>query len=285
MGKETQSMVVTVEAAQRRRRPKRPAAGTDGKGHGPGSQYHQKTILRALDVLECFSGERPQLSLKEISQSIGLPGSSLFRILLTLESRGYLRQNQDGSYELPPKLLLGKLQERADRMRLRLRPYLEVLARRFNETASSAYFYGPHILVLDTLESFHEIRMLNKAGRVLPPHCSSLGKAIAAFQDPATIDHVVECYGLYPRTANTIVDRRLLLQEFARIREQGYAVDREETVVGGLCIAAPIALESSQVVAALSVSMPLVRVTPGREEEVVQAVREAAQRAARNLPA
>jgi len=248
-----------------------------------GEQYHLKAITRTLDVLECFSDERPNLSLKEIGELVDLPESSLFRILLTLESRGYLKQNSDGSYCLPPKLLFGKLYERAERARILVRPFLQQLASRFDETASLAYLYGDRIQALDTVETFHEIRMTNKPGRVLPPHCSSLGKAITAFQEPALINRILETYGLYRRTERTVVDRQALLAEFEEVRKRGYAVDREETVVGGVCIGAAITANGHPVSLAISVSTPLVRMSPAREEEITAAVLETARLAALKL--
>jgi hypothetical protein len=83
-----------VTIAQSRRRPK-PARKSQ-----PGEQYHLKAICRALDVLECFSDERAELNLKDIAALIKHPESSLFRILMTLENRGYLIQNGDGPRQL-----------------------------------------------------------------------------------------------------------------------------------------------------------------------------------------
>jgi len=264
---------------QRRRRPKHAPAGP-GHARGSGEQYHQKAIARALDVLECFTDESPDLNLKDIARLVELPESSLFRILLTLENRGYLTQNSDGSYSLPPKLLLGRLQERAERLRQLVRPFLQKLASRSDETASTAYLFRDHILALDTVDTFHEIRMTNKPGRVLPPHCSSLGKAITAFQEPPLIDRLLENYGLYRRTEKTIVDRQALLSELQEIRRRGFAVDREETVTGGVCIGAPITVDGMHVSAALSVSTPLVRMTAAREQEITEAVVQTARAAA-----
>jgi DNA-binding IclR family transcriptional regulator len=266
--------------AQRRRRPKR-AASTPAPAAG--AQYHQRAISRALDVLECFDDEHPERTLKEICQDIGLPESSLFRILLTLESRGYLVQSSDGAYTLAPKILLGKLHERAERIRAGLRPHLQKLAGRFDETASCAYLFGDRLQALDSVETFHAIRMTNKPGRVLPPHASSLGKVITAFQRPEVIDRMLEVYGLVPRTAHTICDRQALLAEFDRIRSQGYALDREESVNGGICIGAAITLDGSSVIAALSVSTPVVRMTPERELEITRAVLDTARVAAHDL--
>ncbi|MGH9351613.1 MAG: IclR family transcriptional regulator [Terriglobia bacterium] len=274
---------------QRRRRPKAGIAGLKGEA-GLAEQYYSKTIGRALDALECFSDEKPFLSLKEIGRLVHLPEPSLFRILLTLESRGYLKRDADGSYRLSRKLLFGKLLERAERLMRLVRPELQKLASRFNETASLAYLFEDRIQALDTVETFHEVRVSNKPGRVIPPHCSALGKAITAFQDQALTDRILEVYGLTPRTANTIVDRQALLAEFERIRDLGYSMDREESVAGGICIGAPIRVLDDRVIAALSVSTPKVRMTPEREQEVIHAVMESARkieetlRARKNLP-
>jgi len=270
-----------VTPTQRRRRPKHSVSTQHARESG--EQYHLKAITRALDVLECFSDERSNLGLKEISELMDLPESSLFRILLTLENRGYLTQNADGSYCLPPKLLFGKLHDRAERARIIVRPFLQQLASRFDETASLAYLFGDRIQALDTVETFHEIRMTNKPGRVLPPHCSSLGKVITAFQDAQQIDRILETYGLYRRTENTVVDRQALLAEFEATRKRGYAVDREETVMGGVCIGAAITVDKSPVTLALSLSTPLVRMTPAREQEIIGAVLESARLAALEL--
>src|SRR5262245_6142200 len=105
----------------RRRRPK--LIGSKGSGQAePTEQYHSRAISRALDVLECFTDQTP-LSLTEISGLIKLPESSLFRILVTLESRGYLKQNADGAYAPAPKVLFGKLHEHAMKVRAKVRPF------------------------------------------------------------------------------------------------------------------------------------------------------------------
>jgi DNA-binding IclR family transcriptional regulator len=247
-------------------------------------QYHLRAIQRALDVLEAFTDTRPELTLKDLSGLLGLSAeSSLFRTLLTLADRGYLVQEPDGAYCLPPKLLYGRIYERAEQLRHSLRPYLQELARRFDETASLAYLFGDRIQVLDSVETFQEIRLSNKPGRVLPPHCSSLGKAITAFQPPELIDRILEVYGLHRRTERTIVDRQVLLAEFEQIRRRGWAADREESVVGGMCLGAPVTLEGRHVTTAISVSVPMVRMTPEREEAIARAVLQTAREAARVL--
>lgn len=242
-------------------------------------QYYLRSIGRALDVLDCFDG-KAGLSLKEVSKSTGLPESTLFRVLLTLEKHGYLQQAIDGTYQLAPKLRFGWLVEQGNALRDQVHPELERLAQRFNETASMAYLFDDRIHVLDSIETFHEIRMSNRIGRVLPPHCSALGKAITAFQDRALAEQIVEIYGLTRRTEYTITDRARVFDEFAEICRTGVAYDREESVMGGICISAAIRPAGQPVVAALSLSTPIVRMTPEREEQTRKAVLEAATRVA-----
>jgi DNA-binding IclR family transcriptional regulator len=241
-------------------------------------QYYLRSIGRALEVLDCFDGKAP-LALKEIGIATGLPDSTLFRVLLTLEKHGYLKQAADGTYQLAPKLRFGWLIEQANTLRDKVRPELERLAQRFNETASMAYLYEDRIHVLDSIETFHEIRISNRIGRVLPPHCSALGKAITAFQDRSMAEQIVEIYGLSRRTDFTIIDRAHLFDEFAQIRSTGIACDRQESILGGICYSAALRPAEGPVVAAISLSTPVVRVTPEREEETRKAVLEGAIRA------
>lgn len=271
-GKSDSTLV--AEKSTRRRIPKWALHTNDGASN---EQYYLRSIGRALEVLNCFDGKAP-LALKEISKSTSLPESTLFRVLLTLEKHGYLRQAMDGTYQLAPKLRFGWLVDQAYALRDKVRPELERLAQRFNETASMAYLYDDRIHVLDSIETFHEIRMSNRVGRVLPPHCSALGKAITAFQDRSLAEQIVEIYGLSRRTEHTITDRSRLFEEFSEIRRSGIAADREESVMGGICLSAAIRPAGKPVVAAISLSTPIVRMTPEREEQTRKAVLEAALR-------
>jgi DNA-binding IclR family transcriptional regulator len=258
----------------RRRIPKWALHSNDAASN---EQYYLRSIGRALDVLDCFDGKSP-LALKEIGISTGLPEASLFRVLLTLEKHGYLQQAVDGTYQLAPKLRFGWIVEQGNLLRTKIRPELERLAQRFNETASMAYLYDNRIQVLDSIETFHEIRMSNRIGRVLPPHCSALGKAITAYQDRALAEQIVEVYGLARRTDHSITDRSRLFDEFAEIRKSGIACDREESILGGVCYGAAIRAAGKPVLAAISLSTPIVRMTPERDAQTRKAVLEAAER-------
>ncbi len=262
----------------RRRIPK--WAIESGKDPLANEQYYLRSLGRSLDLLNCFDGRTP-LALKEISRRTKLPESTVFRVLLTLERHGYLEQHVDGTYQLAPKLIFGWLVDGANRLRELARPEIERLAYRFNETVSLAYLYGDRIHVIDSVETFHEIRIMNRVGRVLPPHCSAMGKAITAFQERRDADQILEIYGISRRTEKTMVDRNAIFGEFEEIRRTGVSYDREESILGGCCIGAAIRPKDQRVMAALSVSTPLIRMTPRREEEIKEAALESASLIAR----
>jgi IclR family acetate operon transcriptional repressor len=247
-----------------------PEAGDD--------RYYSRTIERAFDALEAFRSSAATLSLKELSAVTKQPESSLYRVLTTLQKRGYLHQNHDGTYQLTRKVLYGRTFDQTEDLRVIARPFLEELGQQFDETASLAYLFSDYIQVLDTVETFHPIRVTNRPGRIIPPHCSSMGKVILAYQDNNVADRLLETYGLVRRTEHTITDRQALRRELAQVRNEGFACDREESMLGGICFGAPIFSSPSQVVAALSVSTPKQRMDSQREKAIQKAVILSAQK-------
>jgi len=271
--------VGVADRAVRRRIPKWALKEDVGSEDG---QYYLRTIGRALEVLDCFGGNQP-LSLKDISARTKLPETSLFRVLLTLEKHKYLQQHRDGTYQLAPKLIFGWLVQAAENLRRVARPEIERLAHSFDETVSVSYLYDDRIHVIDCLETFHEIRMTNKIGRVLPPHCSAMGKVITSFQSRELAERILEVYGLTPRTEHTITDRQKLFAQFENSRRTGIGEDREESIRGGICFAAALQREGNPVVAAISISTPTTRMTPEREKQIQAALLESARRIAAAL--
>lgn len=268
MFKPLHEVIMKPTPTVRRRRPKTNVDHGDGK-EAASDQYISKAVSRAIDVLDCFEDGNTVLSLKEISNRTEMPESSLFRVLVTLDSRGYLQQNADGSYRLAPKVLHGKLRERAEKACGLIHPRLQALSRQFDETASLAFLFEDHIAVLDSIESFHDIRAINKIGRVLPPYASSMGKAITAFQDRPVADRILEVYGLIKRTNRTVTDRDTIYAEFDRIRQLGYSCDRGEAMEGGVCMGAPIVSPSGRVEASVSLSVPMIRMDDKREQTII----------------
>lgn len=236
------------------------------------AEYFSKAIERALTVIECFPVSESTLSLSEIALMSGFPESSLFRVLATLERRGYLLRNTDGSYRLASRVTHGLLHLRAEETRAQMHPVLDQLNRRFNETTSAAFLFGDRIQVIDVIEAVQDVRATNVLGKTLPPHCSSMAKAITAFQPRDRVDRILQCYGLTRLTDHTIVDRLAILDEHEQIRSRGWAREHEESATGIGCYGVPLFDERKQAIAGMSMICPLIRMTPQRETEIVNAL-------------
>lgn len=242
------------------------------------SEYESRALAKGLQLLRHLTETGQPCSLTELSAVAGLGKASTLRLLHTLEATRYLLRDSEESYLVdgawPSMEGLVTVRE----LRSAAAPAARELNAEFSETVTLAFLYNDHIRVVDVYDSPHNIRMSNYNGRILPPYASSLGKAIASFQTPEHVRNLLDVYGLYSFTPNTISEPAAIHEEFALVRERGYSVDDEESVLGGVCHGAPIADEEQRVVAAISISVPKLRLTDDRRETVRGAVMAAAKK-------
>jgi IclR family acetate operon transcriptional repressor len=218
-------------------------------------------LALGLRILNHLRTERRAFSLGELAAYTGLGKPSLLRLLRTLEGMGYVARDANQNYRLEVETSVTGGRESLRLLHKVAGRFLQELQSRCGETVSLAYLFEDHIRVVEVLESQQHIRMSNYVGRILQPYASSLAKSITAFQDEALIQTLLDVYGIYRSTKNTLVDQLAIQNEFAAVRARGYAEDKEETVEGGYCIGAPIHNPERKVIAAISVSSPKFRVT------------------------
>lgn len=208
-------------------------------GNPESERYYSRAIGNALRILEIFQRVGEPLALSEVARHAKLPKSSVFRILRTFEIEGYLQRIDGDRFELSGAAVLASNQL-SSRITEAARHYMRLLSQEFGETISLAYLFENHIEVTAVVDSPHRIQMGNAVGAILPPHASSLGKCIAAFQTEDRAEKLVRAFGLVRFTPNTTVDEASLSKEFELARARGYAMDSEEIALGGNCVGAPI---------------------------------------------
>ena len=142
---------------------------------------------------------------------------------------------------------------------------------------------GHDVLYLDVLESPHDFRLVSKIGMRRPMHCTGLGKAILAWQPAGFRDELLVNTKLQKLTAHSITRSAEMVSELGRIQRLGYAVDNEEAELGARCVAAPVFDSSSSIVAGISVSGPVIRMSRSRTTEIAKAVKRAALKISRHL--
>lgn len=239
------------------RTPRTAAAEPDkDRKSGAKDQYFSRAVAKALETLEVLQAGNGPMALHEVAERIQLSKTSTFRLLRTLESSGCLTAGEWGRYSLAPGIHSVVSTQTVARLLRAAVPRLRHLSRQLRETTSLAALFDNRIEVIAVTESPQPLRMSNIVGHILPPHASSLGKAITAHQTDERREKLLRSYGTYRFTEHTITDRTELDREFARIREQSFATDLEESVSDGHCFAVPIFGAAGEVGAAVSLSLP-----------------------------
>jgi IclR family acetate operon transcriptional repressor len=241
-------------------------------------RYFSQAVGRALDALELLKRTDRPLPLQELTARLGGAKASVFRLVRTLQAAGYVCRNDLGMYLLSPDVRALVPTQFVRPLIRAAEPCLKNLVREFRETASLAALFDNHIEVVAVVESPQMIRMGNTVGRIIPPHASSLGKSITAFQTEERRERLLRSYGIYQYTPHTITDELKLRAEFDRIRAQGYATEREESHLQGCCFGVPVLAEDGTAIAGISISMPVMRLN-GTEQEarLLAALRKAAE--------
>lgn len=221
--------------------------------------YFSRAVGKAFELLELMGRSENSLSLNELALHLQLTKSSTFRLLHTLESLHHVVRDEQGHYRGVGAKSQALQAHSVQQLSAAAIEPMRMLNMEFRETVSLATLMGSHLEVVEVMNSPHLMRMSNIVGRILPPHASSMGKAITAFQSAETRARLIESYGMTSFTPNTITDQRQLEECFEQIRNSGISYDDEENTLGGFCFGSPIILPGNRVTAAISLSMPKAR--------------------------
>ena len=243
------------------------------------SNYIIRSVSHALDVIEQFFGDADELGVTELSKRLKLHKNNIFRLLATLESRGYIEQNKaTENYRLGLRSLhLG--QAYVSRMGLlrQARPVMEALVKQVRESAYVAVARPGGMVPLEVVEADQPVRVVSTIGETLPLHATAAGKTQLAF---ATEEEQKARLPESPKrfTAKTVTERATLLQQLKSAVENGYAIDTGEHVEDVRSIAVPIKDYTGHVVGILAISGPAYRLTAERmQKELAPVVVKAGQ--------
>lgn len=204
---------------------------------------------RVLATLTQLARHPRGVDLHDLTSELGLPKSTVHRALATLVRAGFAERVGRGRYRLGLQLvrLAFEFHEERDDARL-VEPALEALAQRFGETAHYAVLDGAEVVYLaKVVPRGQSVRMTSTVGGRNPAHCTGVGKALLAraLPDADVVERFVAEHGpLAARTPQTLVSASELAAELERTRVRGYALDREESEAGVVCLAMPVFLDS-----------------------------------------
>lgn len=238
------------------------------------SRYIVPNLDRALSVFELLAGFPRGLTVSEMSEHLGIPKNSAFRISITLESRGYLVRDVEKRYRLTRKFVMlaggscsdENLFERSLDVMRRLRDATR-------ETALIGVIVGREGVVLDQVPGLHPFRFAVDPGTRFFLHTAAPGKAILAFLPGDERTAILDGLEMPRFTAETFTDRDAFEAHLEEVAERGYAFDLGEELEGQYCVGAPIFDAGGWPIASLWITAPSVRLSDGDLDRTGSVVR------------
>lgn len=244
------------------------------------SPYMIESLHRGLQVLSLFTRETDSLTLTQIKETLDLNKTTVFRIVSTLESTGYLKRDpQTKRYRPGLKVLqLGFAAISSLEFRQIARPYLERLSIEVGQTASLSVLDGMEVVYVDRVRRHQVLGVILGLGSRIPAYCASLGKVALAYLPADELRRRLEETELVALTPHTMTTREALEEDLALVRQRGYSINDEEWILGLRSTAAPIFNDQDEVIAAINVSVSAAEVTRDRlENEIAPVVQATAQ--------
>ncbi len=236
------------------------------------------SVRNAARLLRAFTPTDRDLGVSELAARVGLPKSSVHRLLTALAAEGLVdRSGSNGRYRLGLRLHeLGEIVSSHLDLHEVVRPYLDDLRNRTSETVHISILDAGEVVYVERRESPHTLRIFRRVGHRNHAHCTGSGKVLLAWLPAEDRRRIYATHGLPSHTPQTITVVEKLEEELARVRERGYAKNVNESEIGASSVAAPIRDASGSVVAAISIAAPSARFSQEATRRFVSEVMNAA---------
>lgn len=230
-----------------------------------------QSIDRSVAIIECFSKNRRELKLSEIANMVDLNKSTVHGILNTLKYHGFISQDEHTQkYRLGTRFIeYGDIVVDSMDVRNIAYPLINYICEKTEETVHMAMLDDNEIVYIEKKECDKSIKTSTKIGIRFPAYITADGKVILSYLNEDLLD---KCLPLNMNES----DKHGIREKLKIIREQGFAIDYEESIQGIACVAAPIFDYKGYVRFSLSVTAPTVRMTEKKIEEYMIIIKEVA---------
>jgi len=248
--------------------------------------YVIQSVTNALNLLEQFKGDRDELGVTELSKRLNLHKNKIFRLLATLEAKGYIEQNKaTENYRLGVKSLeLGQSFIKQLGLVRQAKPFLQQIVNQCNETAYIGTIRQSSVVYLDVEEANQTVKVADQVGWRLPIHCTAMGKAQIAYVSEEELEKLGVLENMGKFTENTIIDRAEFIRHLKEVAKRGYAIDNEEYNADVKCVGVPVRDYTGRVVGGISVCGPSFRMPDEfLKKKIIPVVKAAGEKASKRL--
>jgi DNA-binding IclR family transcriptional regulator len=250
------------------------------------SQGGVQSVARALDLLEAFPKYGPESGLSRIAALLHLNKATAYRLLSTLEERGYVERSPESrKYRLGVRAFeLGSYFINQLEIRRIALEYMQEMVRETREAAFLCIRENDEALCIERVEGEHEVNIFAlRVGGRQPLHWGAAPRALLAGMTDVEVQAYASRTGLPGVTSNTITDLTQLLEDVRLTRQRGYVVSMNDATLGIAAVGAPIHDYSGRVVASLSLSGLSIRYGPEQISNLAAVILSTAGRLSRQL--
>ncbi len=243
-----------------------------------------RSVERALDILLCFTLEKPTLSLTQIAEHVGMHKSTIHRLLTTLEAKRFVtRDKATGMYQLGFRFIeLAAIMLNDIDINRWAQPYLHHLSVLSGETVDLAVLDGDHVVYLQVVESPQRVKIAAAVGQRLPLYCTATGKAFLAYLPEYQVREML-ANGLTKYTENTVTSLTDLDQDLRKTRERGFSISKEEYEKDINAVAAPVLDANGCPLAVIAIVGPSYRLSDDSMRKLGQSILETTAAIAREV--
>ncbi|GGB31897.1 helix-turn-helix domain-containing protein [Virgibacillus dakarensis] len=244
-----------------------------------------QSVDRAIYILEKLKENPNGLGITELSVTLGVSKSTVHRLLMSLFKAGFVKQDPlTDKYQLGLKCLeLGDVVSENLDVRKNASPLLNELSFKTGETVHLVVMELNEMVYIDKVESPETIRMYSRVGKRAPMHCTGVGKVFLAHLPIDEVEKIITEKSMRKFTENTLITKEDLYAQLDIIRNRGYAIDDQEHELGVKCAAAPIMDSRGTIIAAISVSTPIMRLDSNKFNYIISEVLAYSQKISESL--
>lgn len=260
-------------------RARRSAAAKPAKSSSKPREQKLGATARSFAILEHVASSHAPVDVLDIIASLKLPKATAYRLVDWFVIHGYLSR-EPGRRRLivGPRLTNLAFGALSSSMRNDA-PHvvLQRLVRTLNETCNIGTLLNGEVVYLDRVEAEDwPLRLHYNAGARVPLHCSAIGKLYLALAPSPRRRRLLQSLDLRRFTERTITDTAKLDAEMRQIRKDQVAFDREEYLMGVICIAVPVLGRNGEMLAALAIQAPQARMNEQTARKHLPLLRQAA---------
>ena len=244
----------------------------------------QKSLVKALQILELLEGDQEDFGISEIAEKMGLFKSNVHQILITFEKYGYVKKDPvNHRYSLSMRFL-----EIAHRISSRMtnqetiRMYLQEFTDEIGEICYFGVPAGSNVMYFSGGFPRPSLSAHSVLGMTAPLTCTGIGKAMLAHMPDEQVEAVLE-KPLEKYTDTTITDMDKLKEELKKIRSRGYSVDNMEHEYGVKCVAVPVFSQQGKLVGAVSITGPSLRFPASSYQKYAKKLSELASKIGQSM--